>query len=108
MKYAGAFAAAALGVACAAAVLAASPASAAPIVLGKAAVKEPTSTQVTAVNYRRYCGRCCYGRRFYRRRYANPYWIYGYPPTGCENTFPASCSYPYPYFGFVYGWRGIW
>lgn len=64
--------------------------------------------------YRRYCSRgyyrrgYFYGRPIYRRRYAHPYWIYGYPPSGCENTFPASCSYPYPYFGFVYGWRGIW
>ena len=108
MNCAGALAAAALGVACSAVLFAASPAPAAPIIPTAAAVKEPTSTQVTAVNYRRYCGRCCYGRRYYHRRYAHSHWIYGYPPTGCENTFPATCSYPYPYFGYVYGWHGIW
>lgn len=109
MKYAAALAAVGLGVACAAVLIAASPAAAAAIIPAAAAVKEPASTQVTAVSYRRrYCGRGYYVRRYYHRRYARSHWIYGYPPTGCENTFPASCSYPYPYFGFVYGWRGIW
>ncbi len=104
MKFA-AFAAAAISVACAAA----SSAPAAPIIPAAAAVKELASTQETAVNYRRrYCGRGYHVRHYYKRRYAHSHWIYRYPPTGCENTFPASCSYPYPYFGFVYGWRGIW
>jgi hypothetical protein len=108
MKYAAALAAVGLGVACAAVLIAASPAAAAPNSPAAAAVKELASIQVTAVNYRRYYRRGSCVRRYYHRRYARSHWIYGYPPTGCENTFPASCSYPYPYFGFVYGWRGIW
>jgi hypothetical protein len=108
-KYAGALAASALGIAGAAAIAAASPASAAPIVLGTATVKELASGQVTGVNYRhRYYGRGYYVRRFYHPRYAHSYWGYYSPYTNCRNTFPATCTYPYPYFGFVYGWHGIW
>jgi hypothetical protein len=53
MKYVSVLAASALGIAGAAAIAAASPASAAPIVLGTATVKELASGQVTGVNCRR-------------------------------------------------------
>jgi hypothetical protein len=118
-KYAGVLAAGALSLAAAAAILA-GPLSAAPLPPGKAVIRALAAAPISDVYYRRhyYCRRYCtrgfhrrgyfYSRRFYRRRYAYPHWIYGYRPTGCENTFPASCSYPYPYFGFVYGWHGIW
>ena len=114
MKYAAALAADALGIAGAVAITAASPASAAPIVRVTATVKELASPQVTGVYYRRhYYGRGYYrhrhyGRRFYHPRYAHSYWGYDYPYTDCGYTFPAACAYPYPYFGFVWGWHGIW
>jgi hypothetical protein len=109
MEYAGALVAGVLGIAGAAAIAAASAASAAPVIPAAAAVKEQVSTQATAVNYRRRCyGRGYYGRRYYHRRYAHSHWVYDYPHTDCRETFPAACPYPYPYFGFVYGWHGIW
>lgn len=109
MKYVELLAAVALGIADAAVIAAARPASAAPIVLGTATVKDLASRQVTGVNYRRrYCGRGYYGRRIYRPRYAHSHWGYYSPYTNCRNTFPATCTFPYLYFGFVYGWHGIW
>jgi hypothetical protein len=109
MKYMEALFASALGIAGAVAIAAASPASAAPIVLGTATVKELASTQVTGVNCRRrYYGRGYYVRRFYHPRYAHSYWSYNYTSTDCGYTFPAACKYPHPYFGFVYGWHGVW
>jgi hypothetical protein len=119
-KYAAVLAAGALCLAAAAAITAPSPAAAAPLPPNTAAIRTTAKAPISDVYYRgrcyyrRYCARgyyrrgYYYGRPFYRRRYAYPYWRYGYPPSGCENTFPASCSYPYPYFGFVYGWHGIW
>lgn len=109
MIYAAALAAGALGIAGVAAITAASPASGAPIVPAAATVKEPASPQVTRVYYRRrHCGRGTSGRRFYHSRYAHSYWSGDYHYTDCGYTFPAACAYPYPYFGFVYGWHGIW
>jgi hypothetical protein len=108
MNYAAALAAGAIGIAGAAAITEPSPASAAPIVLGTATVKELVLGQVIGVNYRRYCGRGYHARRYYRHRYARSHWVYNYAHTDCRETFPAACPYPYPYFGFVYGWHGIW
>jgi hypothetical protein len=108
MKDAAALVAGMLGIVGAAAITAASPAPAAPIVPGTAAVKEVASAPVTGASYRCCCcGRRHFVRRFYHRAYAR-YWRYGYGYADCGYTFPATCGYPYPYFGFVYGWRGIW
>jgi hypothetical protein len=107
MKYAAALAAGVVGIVGAAATIAAGPASAAPMAPGKATVKGLASTPATDVGYRCCCGRRHFGRRFYHRSYAR-YWGHGYRYAGCGYTFPATCGYPYPYFGFVYGWRGIW
>jgi|SRR5262245_3352685 len=101
---AAALAAGVLGIAGTVPITAASPSSAAPIVPGTAAVKALVSTPVSGVNYRR--GRRYCGRHVYHLRYAH--WRHGYPYADCGYTFPATCAYPYPYFGFVYGWHGIW
>jgi hypothetical protein len=102
MKHAAALAAGVLGIVGVAAILV----PAAPIVPGTAAVQEVASA--TDVSYR--C--CCCGRRHFVRRFHHRgnahYWRYGYGYADCGYTFPATCGYPYPYFGFVYGWRGIW
>jgi hypothetical protein len=109
MKYAAARAAAALGIAGAIAVAAGSSSPAASIVPAAASVKVLASTQVTDVTYRHgYYARRYYCRRFYRPGYAHSYWRHGYRYADCMSTFPATCAYPYPYFGFVYGWHGIW
>ncbi len=113
-KCAAALAAGALGIAGAVAVTATSPTSAAPVVSGTATVKGLASTRLTDVYYRRRdYGRGCYvrrycGRRIYHRRYAHSNWGHGYPYADCGYTFPATCAYPYPYFGFVWGWHGSW
>jgi hypothetical protein len=103
MKHAAALAASMLGIVGAAA----SPAPAAPIVPATAAIKGLASAPATDVGYRCCCGRRHFVHRFYRRGYAR-YWRHGYRYAGCGYTFPATCAYPYPYFGFVYGWHGIW
>jgi hypothetical protein len=108
-KYATALAAGALRIAGAVAIDTASPTSATPIVSDTATVKELASTQVTDVYYRRGSyGRRYYVRRFYRPGYIHSYRGYGYSNSDCGYTFPAACAYPYPYFGFVWGWHGIW
>lgn len=107
MKHVAAAAAAALALAGAAVITAASSAPAAPLVPSEATVTALASTRVTEAYYRRgCCGRRYYGHRFYRPAY--PHWRHGYRYTDCGYTFPATCGYPYPYFGFVYGWHGIW
>jgi hypothetical protein len=104
---AAALAAGVLGIAGAVAIASASPSSAAPIVPGTVTVKALPSTPASDVNYRRGCyGRRYYGRHVYHLRYAH--WRHNYRYADCEYTFPATCAYPYPYFGFVYGWHGIW
>ena len=104
MKHAPALAASMLGIVGAAAI----PAPAAPIVPGTAAIKGLASAPATDVSYRCCCcGRRHFVRRFYHRAYGR-YWRHGYGYADCGYTFPATCGYPYPYFGFVYGWRGIW
>jgi hypothetical protein len=104
MKHAAALAAGVLGIVGVAAI----PAPAAPIVPRMAAIKGLASAPATDVSYRCCCcGRRHFVRRFYHRAYAR-YWRYGYGYADCGYTFPATCGYPYPYFGFVYGWRGIW
>jgi hypothetical protein len=104
MKHAAALAAGVLGIVGVAAI----PAPAAPIVPGTAAVQKVASAPATDVSYRCCCcGRRHFGRRFYHRASAR-YWRYGYGYADCGYTFPATCGYPYPYFGFVYGWHGIW
>jgi hypothetical protein len=109
MKYAAARAATALGIAGAIAVAAGSSSPAASVVPAAASVRALASTQVTDVTYRRgYYARRYYGRRFYHSGYAHSHWRYGYRYADCWATFPAACAYPYPYFGFVYGWHGIW
>jgi hypothetical protein len=108
MKYAAARAAAALGIAGSISVAVGSSSLAASIVPATASVRAQASTQVTDVTYRRgYYARRYYGHRFYHRGYAHS-WRYGYRYADCMSTFPATCAYPYPYFGFVYGWHGIW
>jgi len=112
MKHAAARAAGVFGFVGIAAITAASPAPAAPIGPGAAAVKGLASAPAIDVSYRRRCYVCCCGhrhfvRRFYHRGYAR-YWRYRYGSADCGYTFPATCGYPYPYFGFVYGWGGIW
>ena len=109
IRYAVGLAAVALGIAGAAGIAAASPAWVGAVRVHSAAIRTNASAPISDVSYRsrHYCPRYC-TRRYRHRRYAHFHWRYGYSNAGCENTFPASCSYPYPYFGFVYGWHGIW
>ncbi len=106
IKWAAVYVAAALGIAGAAGIAAASRSLAAPRPANPAATRAAASAPINGVYYRRRCYARSYSAlRLKHRRYAHYHWVYD---TDCRATFPASCPYPYPYFGFVYGWHGIW